>query len=73
MPQVHKLLFLFILDSYFAGRSAKLLARERGDRVRLEIGSHLLTVNGQDFPIQGPAVAEGVTEEILRTAANSRR
>lgn len=51
----------------------KLLVSERGDRIRLEIGTQpLITINGQDFPIQGPAVAEGFMAEILRVAANSR-
>jgi hypothetical protein len=62
------------LDHYSIPDLLKLLRAERGERIRLEAGFPAsLTIKGKDYEIDGPFLDEYAAEELLRTAAGSRR
>ena len=51
----------------------RLLRKRRGDRVQLDVGlPPAVTIKGEVFEIEGPAVEAGSIEEMLRDVADTR-
>jgi Tfp pilus assembly ATPase PilU len=64
----------YSLNTYSVPDLLKLLRQERGDRIRLEVGSPpSLTIKGKDFEIEGPAIEVESVEELLRAVAETRQ
>jgi len=64
----------YSLNGYSVPDLLKLLRQERGERIRLEVGSPpSLTVKGKDFEIEGPAIEAESVEGLLRTVADTRQ
>jgi Tfp pilus assembly ATPase PilU len=64
----------YCLNSYSIPELLKLLQQERAERILLEVGSQpSLTIKGQDFEIEGPAIGEEAAEELIRAVADTRQ
>jgi Tfp pilus assembly pilus retraction ATPase PilT len=62
-----------IMSGYSIPDLLRLLRSERGECVRLDVGSPpTLVVKGESHQIEGPAVVEQSVEEMLRSIASSR-
>jgi Tfp pilus assembly ATPase PilU len=62
-----------VMSGYSIPDLLRLLRSERGERVKVEVGSPpTLVVKGESYQIEGPAVVEQSVEEMLRSIASSR-
>ena len=65
---------VYRLDTYSIPEMLQLLITERGERIRLDTRTApSITIKGQDFEIEGPALDEEAVEELLRPAADTRQ
>jgi Tfp pilus assembly ATPase PilU len=64
----------YSLKCYSIPDLLRLMRTERGERVRLDVGSPpALIIKGESFEIEGPPVEEESVEEMLRVVASSRQ
>jgi Tfp pilus assembly pilus retraction ATPase PilT len=62
------------LNTYSMAEILQLLLTERGERIRLDTrAAPSITIKGQDFEIEGPALDEEAVEELLRPVADTRQ
>ena len=65
---------VYCLDSYAIPELLQLLHTERGERIWLDTNTAAsITIKGQEFEIEGPALDEDAVEELLRPVTDTRQ
>src|SRR6266446_2465793 len=65
---------VYRLDCYSIPEMLQLLVTERGERIRLDTRTTpSISIKGQEFEIEGPALDEEAVEELLRPVADTRQ